>query len=91
MSYAPQRSASVECGARKNEVCGQWNVINLFRDEDKRAEKFLSIGADRKGNFANALRRAARAKFRAAAALAYERSGSHRARSQIFVPRRTIV
>jgi len=32
-------------------VCGQVNVINLFREEDKRAKIFDAIRLERKGNF----------------------------------------
>ena len=84
MSYAPQRSASVECGARKNEVCGQWNVINLFRDEDKRAKNFVAIHAERKGNFTRERSRAIFTKFCADREIAHICSGSHRTRSQVF-------
>jgi len=42
----------VEIGSCKDEVCGQVNVINLFREEDKRAKNFVAIRAERKGNFA---------------------------------------
>ena len=75
-------------GSYKYEVCGQVNVINLFRDEDKRAKKFVAIRADCKGNFTRERLRAARAKFCADRAIAHIRSGSHRARFQIFGPRR---
>ena len=57
-------------GYCKYEVCGQVNVINLFRDEDKRAKKFFAICADCKGNFARERSRAARAKYRADRAIA---------------------
>jgi len=60
------------------------NVINLFRDEDKRAKKFAAIRADCKGNFARERSRAARAKFYADHAITHVGIGSHRARSQIF-------
>jgi hypothetical protein len=55
---------SVEIGSYKYEVCGQVNVINLFREEDKRAKNFVAIRAERKGNFAHERSRAARTKFR---------------------------
>ena len=42
----------MEIGSGKYEVCGQVNVINLFREEDKRAKNFVAIRAERKGNFA---------------------------------------
>jgi len=77
-------------GSYKYEVCGQVNVINLFRDEDKRAKKFVAIRADCKGNFARERLRAARAKFCADRAIAHARIGSHRALSQIFASRRKL-
>jgi hypothetical protein len=77
-------------GSYKYEVCGQVNVINLFRDEDKRAKKFAAIRADCKGNFARERLRAARAKFCADHAIARGRIGSHRARSRIFGSRRKL-
>jgi len=77
-------------GSYKYEVCGQVNVINLFRDEDKRAKKFVAIRADCKGNFARERLRAARAKFCADRAIARTCIGSHRARSQIFASRRKL-
>jgi hypothetical protein len=42
----------VEIGSGKYEVCGQENVINLFRDQNKRRKNFVCMRADRKGNFA---------------------------------------
>jgi hypothetical protein len=52
ITNAPRMNLSVKSGSCKCEVCGQGNVINLFRDEDKREKKFLAMHADRKGNFA---------------------------------------
>jgi hypothetical protein len=75
-------------GSYKYEVCGRVNVINLFRDEDKCAKKFVAIHADCKGNFARERSRVARAKFCADRAIAHIRIGSHRARSQNFASRR---
>jgi hypothetical protein len=37
---------SMEIGSYKYEVCGQVNVINLFREEDKRAKFFDAMRAD---------------------------------------------
>ena len=71
----------MEIGSGKYEVCGQVNVINLFRDEDKRTKKFVAIRADCKGNFARERSRGARAKFCADREIAHTRIGSHRARS----------
>jgi hypothetical protein len=68
-------------GSCKYEVCGQVNVINLFRDEDKRAKKIVAIRADCKGNFTRERSRAARAKFCADRAIAHICIGSHRERS----------
>jgi hypothetical protein len=61
---------SVEMGSYEYEVCGQGNVINLFRDEDKRGKKFVGKRANRKGNFAINRSRGARAKFCADRAIA---------------------
>ena len=52
-SRAAKMNLSVEMGSDKYEVCGQVNVINLFREEDKRAKKFVAIRAERKENFAH--------------------------------------
>src|SRR5271170_938486 len=90
-SHKPTRrgwNLLMRIGSYKYEVCGQVNVINLFRDEDKRAKKFVAIRADCKGNFARERSRATRAKFCADRAIAHIRIGSHRARSQIFTSRR---
>jgi hypothetical protein len=46
IALAPRMNLSVEIGSCKYEVCGQVNVINLFRDEDKRGKKFLRMRAD---------------------------------------------
>ena len=46
ISHAPRMNRSVESGSSKYEVCGQGNVINLFREEDKRAKNFDAIRAD---------------------------------------------
>jgi hypothetical protein len=70
---------SVEIGSYKYEVCGQVNVINLFREEDKRAKKIVAIRAERKGNFARKRSDTTRANFRADRAIARICSGSHRA------------
>jgi hypothetical protein len=51
-SRAAKMNLSVGSGSCKYEVCGQVNVINLFREEDKRAKIFVAIRAERKGNFA---------------------------------------
>jgi hypothetical protein len=72
-------------------VCGQVNVINLFREEDKRAKNFVAIRAERKGNFARKRSHAMRANFRADLAIACSRSGSRCARSQFFASRRILV
>ena len=50
-SCAAGTNLSVEIGSCEYEVCGQVNVINLFREEDKRAKIFIAIHAERKGNF----------------------------------------
>jgi hypothetical protein len=52
IAHAPRMNRSVEIGSYEYEVCGQGNVINLFRDEDKRGKKMVAMRADRKGNFA---------------------------------------
>ena len=46
IAHAPPRNLLVEIGSYKYEVCGQVNVINLFREEDKRAKIFVAIRAD---------------------------------------------
>ena len=46
IAHAPRMNLSVEIGSCKYEVCGQVNVINLFREEDKRAKFFGAIRAD---------------------------------------------
>ena len=46
IAHAPRMNLSVEIGSCKYEVCGQVNVINLFREEDKRAKIFVAIRAD---------------------------------------------
>jgi len=46
IAHAPRMNLSVEIGSYEYEVCGQGNVINLFRDEDKRGKKFLATRAD---------------------------------------------
>lgn len=46
IALAPRMNLSVEIGSEKYEVCGQENVINLFRDEDKRGKNFRAIRAD---------------------------------------------
>jgi hypothetical protein len=76
-------------GSCKYEVCGQGNVINLFREEDKRGKKFLAKRANRKGNFARERSRDARANFYSDRGIAQICSGSHRARSQFFAPQGT--
>ena len=45
-SRAAGRTCQWRIGSYKYEVCGQVNVINLFRDEDKRAKIFVAIRAD---------------------------------------------
>jgi hypothetical protein len=75
----------------KYEVCGQANVINLFREEDKRGKNFTAMRADCKGNFPRERSRAMRTKFQADRAIAQIRSGSHHARSQFFASRRKFV
>jgi len=67
------------------------NVINLFREEDKRAKKFDAIRAERKGNFPRERWRARRTKFRTDRVITHDRSGSHRPRSQVFACRRKSV
>jgi hypothetical protein len=81
----------VEIGSDKYEVCGQVNVINLFRDQDKRRKNFGCMRADRKGNFARARACASRAKFHADPAIACICSRSHHARFQFFARRRNLV
>jgi len=81
IAHAPRMNLSVEIGSYKYEVCGQVNVINLFREEDKRAKKIVAIRAERKGNFARGRSHAQRANFHADRAIARIRSGSHRAQS----------
>jgi hypothetical protein len=83
-----EMNRSVEIGSCKYEVCGQVNVINLFREEDKRAKNFDAIHAERKGNFARARSRAMLTNFCADRAIAQICSGSHRKRSQFFASRR---
>jgi len=46
IAHAPRMNRSVVIGSSGYEVCGQGNVINLFRDEDKRAKKFVARRAD---------------------------------------------
>ena len=46
IAHAPRMNLSMEIGSYKYEVCGQVNVINLFREEDKRAKIFVAIRAD---------------------------------------------
>jgi len=46
IAHAPRLNLSVEIGSSGYEVCGQGKVINLFRDEDKRAKKFVASRAD---------------------------------------------
>jgi hypothetical protein len=58
-------------------VCGQGNVINLFREENKRAKKFVAKLAERKGNFSRDRSRDARGKFQHDRAIAEVCSGSH--------------
>jgi hypothetical protein len=84
MSHAPRMNLSMIIGSQKYEVCGQVNVINLFRDENKRGKKFLAKRADRKGNFSRERSRVARAKFCADRAIRCACSGSHRERSEFF-------
>jgi hypothetical protein len=79
---------SVEIGSYKYEVCGQVNVINLFREEDKRAKKIVAMRAERKGNFARGRSHSLRANFRADRTIARICSGSHLGRSQFFASRR---
>jgi hypothetical protein len=79
---------SIKNGSGKYEVCGQVNVINLFREEDKRAKNFVAIRAERKGNFLRERSRAMHTKFCADLAIAQICSGSHRERSQVFASRR---
>jgi hypothetical protein len=75
---------STEVGSCKYEVCGQVNVINLFREEDKRAKNFEAMRLERKGNFRRERSRAIRTNFCADLAIAQICSGSHHARSQFF-------
>jgi hypothetical protein len=82
---------SMIIGSQKYEVCGQGNVINLFRDENKRGKKFLAKRANRKGNFSRERSRAAPAKFYADRAIQYACSGSHRARSEFFASDQTFL
>jgi len=46
IAHAPRMNLLMEIGSYKYEVCGQVNVINLFREEDKRAKIFVAIRAD---------------------------------------------
>ena len=46
IAHAPWMNLLMEIGSYKYEVCGQVNVINLFREEDKRAKFFDAIRAD---------------------------------------------
>jgi hypothetical protein len=68
-------------------VRGQVNVINLFRDQDKRGKKFVAIRLYCKENFTRERSRAAQTKFRADRAINRIRFGSHRARSKLFAAR----
>ena len=78
IAHAPRMNLSVEIGSYEYEVCGQVNVINLFREEDKRGKFFVAIHAERKGNFPRERSRAMRTKFRADHAIAHICSGSQR-------------
>jgi hypothetical protein len=78
----------VEIRSCKYEVRGQENVINLFRDQNKRGKIFVAIGLYCKGNFARERSRAAQTKFHADYAINRIRFGSHRARSKLFDSRR---
>jgi hypothetical protein len=82
---------STENGSGKYEVCGQVNVINLFRESDKRAKNFDAIRLERKGNFTHERSRAMLAKFCVDLAIARICSGSHRERSQFFALRRILL
>jgi hypothetical protein len=70
-------TCSVLIGSLKWKVCGQGNVINLFRDENKLAKIFFEKLAERKGNFARDRSRAAREKFHRDRAISETCSGSH--------------
>jgi hypothetical protein len=83
-----ETNRSVEIGSCKYEVCGQVNVINLFREEDKRAKILVAIRAERKGNFTRERSRAIRTNFCADLAIEEVCSGSHRERSQVFASQR---
>jgi hypothetical protein len=84
LAHAPRLNLSVKISSYEDEVCGQLKVINLFRDENKCAKKFLRILADRKGNFPRDRSRTGRTKFCADHAIAHGHSGSHRAPLQSF-------
>lgn len=83
-----EMNRSIKDGSCKYEVCGQVNVINLFREEDKRAKIFVAIHAERKGNFTTKRSRAIRTNFCADLAIEELCSGSHRERSQFFASQR---
>ncbi len=87
ISHAPRKNCSVEIRSCKYEVRGQENVINLFRDQNKRGKIFVAIGLYCKGNFTREQSRAAQTKFRADHAIDRISFGSHRARSELFASR----
>jgi len=77
------------CPTRRDQAYAiKGTVINLFRDQNKSGKIFFAMLADRKGNFGRERSRGVRTNFRTDHAIAQMRSGSHRARSQIFAPQR---
>jgi len=54
----------LKSGSLESEARGQWNVINLFHDQDKRGKNFVAIRLYCKGNLLEGATASARAKIR---------------------------
>lgn len=86
-SRAASEPVSVDRFLKVRKMCGQGNVINLFRDENKRAKKSGAMIAKRKEISREFRSRAARADFHSDRVFTQICSGSHCARSLLFESR----